>query len=280
MLLSRDVDPNEESPLRYRERAYAFSTNNVEVAEQVLRDRLRELTQLLSAQPKGKFFNLAAFDHEWSGRPRRPPMVTLQFKDWHGEVVVDRPLARARRKSSRPPPRRSSGTDEQDTRLATAFEACQDLFFLESPIEALEFVITLFAQLLPTEQACGYLYDIDDDVFRVVAFTGDGSEVLRGTALSSKTGLIGSAARLVGAVLPVENPASDERYAAETDNPLSIDLRSMLLVPLNHQGRLLGLVQLTNRRKRPFDEADGHLAMYVGDQLAEFLYQARIKAGS
>jgi len=283
LLLSRDEDPSETNPLRYRERAYAVAPNtSADDAERIARERLAALRELHSAAPKGKFFNLAVFDHEWEGRPQRPPLVVLQFKDWHGQIVVDRPHSRVQTQQAAAPAAptpesRRTSTDEHDRRLADAFEACQDLFFLSSPAEALGFVVKLFGDLLPAEAASALLYDIDANVFRFVVVEGPGKETRQGQEASPRVGLMGAAAGMVGAA--VRATSADERLDPGIDGREGITLRNVLYLPLSHQGRLLGMVKLINRIGRDeFSPADGDLAVYVGGQLAEFLHNARIKA--
>ena len=62
------------------------------------------------------------------------------------------------------------------------------------------------------------------------------------------------------------------------DGRVGIEAQGLLYMPLSHQGRLLGVLQLINRKKGPqFTAADADLIAYVGKQASEFLYQARIK---
>ena len=49
----------------------------------------------MEGKPRGKFVNLAVFDHRWKDAPERPPVITLQWRDWRNEVAVDYPGGRA-----------------------------------------------------------------------------------------------------------------------------------------------------------------------------------------
>ena len=278
----RDADPSPNNPLRYRERTFVVAEGTEgDAAEAFALDRLNALKKSMEGQPPGIFISLAVFDHAWSGQPKRPPIVTAQLKDWQPGVVVDRPLERLKpRDPSRPPPppRRRVSTDEQDARLADAFEACQDLLFVATPIEAVEFVVKLFEQLIPTEACTGSLYDIDDDVFRTVVATGPGSDGLKGRSHSSTKGLHGAASRLVGAALRIDDLSADVRFDASEGRP-GLDARNALYLPLNYNNRLLGMIQLVNRSNRDaFTASDADLAVYIGGQLAQFLFKARTRA--
>ncbi|MFK7988881.1 MAG: hypothetical protein AB8I08_22875, partial [Sandaracinaceae bacterium] len=92
LLHERDEEPSDASPLRYRERVYVVPSDASEPElEAILMARFEELHAELSAFPKGKLVNMALFDHKWTGRPERPPRITLQWKDWRGEPIVSRP---------------------------------------------------------------------------------------------------------------------------------------------------------------------------------------------
>ena len=68
------------------------------------------------------------------------------------------------------------------------------------------------------------------------------------------------------------------RFDADVEGRPGLEARAALYVPLNHQGRLLGMVQLFNRTPHgAFSQPDADLAVYVGRQLSEFLHNARIR---
>ena len=290
LLLSRDEEPSADNPLTYRERAYAVAEGTPTAdAEAVARERLAALRESIADRPRGKFVNLAVFDHEWSQRPKRPPLVTLQFKDWQDSLVVDHPLdrlsdaARAASKSEPPPapapqPRQRASTDENDQRLATAFEASQDLLFLSTPIEGLEFALELFQDLAEAEAKTACLYDIDDDVYRVAAAQGPGSDEVRGKAIPFSAGLFGAAGQTPNAALRIPSASDEPRFDGSVDGRDGVVVRDLLYVPLVAQGRTLGMIQLINRSSEGgFSQADADLATYIGQQLSRFLYQARLK---
>jgi len=305
---SRNTDPTPESPLRYRERTYVVSEDmSAAAVEALLRARLDELQAELSDAPDGKFINLAAFDHDWEGRPSRPPVVTVEWKDWRGDAVIARPLDQMR--ASRPvapqpvpsvplpsvalpeapPPasaspvstlggrRRRTATDEHDARLAKAFEACQDLFFLGSAAEALHFTTRLLLELAPSEAISGCLYDINTDEFRFVSVHGPGAEVRQGEAVPADAGIMGVAAHAHAGPMLVADARQDSRYDPGVDGRVGVEILGICYLPLEHQGRLLGMVQAINRQHEPgFTQKDADLFSYVGKQAAEFLFRARI----
>jgi hypothetical protein len=258
----RDQSPTAENPLWYRERIYTVPEGTgADVAERIALGRVSELKRLLENQPPGKFLNIAVFDHEWAERPVRPPVVTAMFKDWQGDVVVDRPMARL---ASSAPPQAPVGrrtTDEHDRRLADAF------------------AINLLGQLLPAEAASACLYDIDSDVFRFVVVRGTGAEHRQGHAVPSHMGLFSAASKLAPQPLRLEALAADARFDPEADGRPGLECRSALYLPVTFEGRMLGMLQLVNRAKYDvFSQADADLGVYIAEQLGKFVYKTRIRA--
>lgn len=337
LLARRDADPTPENPLCYRERSYLVPEGlSGADAEALARARVEELQALLRDAPPGRFVNVAVFDHAWTDRPSRPPAATAQWKDWQGDVVVDRPLERWLASSrasatpssapasavssapvapsstsstssssstapaasapqpapskppaavvpvdeprTAPPARTRRTTDDHDSRLADAFEACQDLFFLGTPAEGLEFAVELLGQLVPHEAASACLYDIDEDVLRFVVATGPGGHDRRGDGVPAQLGLFGIAARLVGTTLRVDPLGSDARFDPGVDGRVGLDPQNALYLPIAHQGRILGVLQLLNRELDvTFSQGDADLGLYVANQLGQFLQQVRMR---
>lgn len=278
-LAQRDESPTPQSPIHYRERAFAIAEGIAPgIAEQVARRELAALQAALAHAPTGKFVNIAVFDHAWRERPLRAPVVTLQWKDWRGEPEVVFPAAK-RAKSVTPAPRKRSTTAEaHDDRLAHAFEACQDLFFLSSPADGLDFVVRLLREAIPSDAITAALYDINTDEIRFVALDGIGANYRKGDAIPSRVGLIGVAAHAPTPML-VGDLTADPRFDPGVDGRPELEARNMLLTSCIHEGRLLGVLQLVNRQKLPhFTSADSNVVAYVSGQLAAFLYQMRVKA--
>ncbi|MBX3271586.1 MAG: GAF domain-containing protein [Sandaracinaceae bacterium] len=484
LIHARDAEPDASSPLCYRERVYfAASVPSAYVLEALLSARFEELRADLEGRPKGKLVNLAVFDHAWEGRPERPPLVTLQWKDWRGEPVIQipalaaeaiesapsvttpaassppesaasapapssppsptpaaatppaaasvpppavapstpppsthdashvspppatppaaaagggRPPPRRRRPralapppaataalppaaallhaaardhckappggralstpppaatQSRPPrqlpaaapstprlrprfargrastpppaaapstpppattsapppavapstppmdaaqprgpapsvpppprasapPPRVSQPPPRDDRLAIAFEALQDLFFLTTPMEGVDFVMQLLDDLIPSEARGVCLYDINTDELRFVALAGPGADERQGEGVPRLSGLLGVAALSPNHPFLVEDAANDDRFDPGVDGRIGLEVETLAVVALSHQGRLLGAVQLINRLEQmQFSRTDANILQYIAEKLAEFLYAARL----
>ena len=316
LLHARDEEPTKETPLCYRERTFVVPPGTTPpVAEAILMARFDELQHDLAERPKGKLVNMAVFDHRWEERPERPPLVTLQWKDWRGAPVIRQqgapaaspsqpapsqpstaqpapsqpPAAQpapsqppvAQPASSQPPAARRSEPAPRgvDDRLANAFEALQDLFFLTTPVEGLDFVLELLADLVPSEASSACLYDINSDELRFVALRGPGAPERQGEGVPRLSGLMGAAATSSEGVLLSENVPHDVRFDPGVDGRIGLEPVTMALMSVTHQGRLLGMIQLINRQQQAqFSRADANLIAYVSEKLGEFLYSARMRS--
>ena len=123
------------------------------------------------------------------------------------------------------------------------------------------------------------MYDINTDEFRFVALHGPGATERKGDAVPSNVGILGAAAKRFAQPLAIADVHRDERFDPGIDGRVGVEPTSVIYVPLAHQGRLLGMLQLINRAgSAPFSAADGNVLSYVGEQLADFLYKARTSA--
>ncbi len=82
----REEPPTARSPLNYREYVFVVPEGTSEDdAERLIRDLFVDVKKSLATLRAGKLVNLAVFDHAYVGKPKRPPLVTLAWKDWRGD---------------------------------------------------------------------------------------------------------------------------------------------------------------------------------------------------
>ncbi|MET0287127.1 MAG: GAF domain-containing protein [Polyangiales bacterium] len=171
-------------------------------------------------------------------------------------------------------------TGEVDNRLAQAFEALPDLYFLPTPVAGLEFATQLIARIVPCEAISVCLYDINTDEFRFVAVGGPGANERRASAVPSQAGLFGAAKWTLEDAMIIPNVAEDARYQPAVDGRGELEMLNLAYVPLRHGTQLLGMVQLINRGgDRGFTKSDVAVLNYVANQLGEFLASRRSLAG-
>jgi hypothetical protein len=344
-LSTRAEDPSPGSPISYRERSY-YVGDNIDRSriEAAVHGELERIRMELGGRPRGQFVNLAVFDHAFEGKPLRPPIATLVWKDWRGApvywhgtpssapeawtgggqepvrtsfvppsesqnaapvTVMAAPAAQeaqsapgaAQTPAAQSPapsmafytpvahvePRPFStreSTGEQDRRLAVAFEAVQDLYFMATPVEGLDFAVKLLADLVPCEAVSGCIYDINTDEFRFVAATGPGADQRRADAVPSTTGLLSAAMHSHRESFVVSDAGNDARFEASVDGRAGITPRNLAYLPLQKSEVWLGVIQLINRENpRGFSDGDLAVACYVAAQVSDFL-QARRQAST
>ena len=89
LVRQRSEEPRAESPITYRELAFAVKpgVTRAEI-EALLHDRYQATLATIEDRPPGKFVQLAVFDHVFQRRPERPPIATFLWKDWRGDPVI------------------------------------------------------------------------------------------------------------------------------------------------------------------------------------------------
>lgn len=361
----RDVEPSADNPITYRERAFfsgAAADGHVVAA---LRDELATLRQ--TDDVKGLYVNLAAFDHEWTERPERPPVATLEFRAWKGEPIVGTPLAASglvphsaaasqpvqtpattpeptkpalaeptaesaepAAESTKPEPvveapkvvepappavevvapaveqapneqlaqeasvasqtpmqtGRSLSDDfemddpqfaavaEKEHGIAAAFEACEDLHFLETPLDGIRFAERLLLELVDAEAFTGGLYDINASVYRIVSAVGPGAEARRGTQIPQGKGVFGRVSLDTGVLI---TDSSDARFDDTFDGRAGAVHNNALTAPVAHGQRMYAVVQLMNAKSGAFTEEDESIVGYVAQQLGRFLHDRHMR---
>jgi len=276
LVYSRDVEPTAENPLCYRERAYVVQRGVLLAeAEGKLRTALDVLKHELAPRPRGKLVNLALFDHRFRDAPERPPVVTVQWRDWRDDVVVEYPAST--RQSSLPPP---PGPSSHDDRLAEVFEALEALSHKPTAADGLDFGVQLIERVVPAEAISACLYDINTDELRFVAVLGSGAEHVQGKAVPRNAGLFAQALRVENQATLVRDVLVEPAFNPDVDSRPGLDAQSILLRPMSHERQLVGMLQLVNRRHTAgFDAADINIVSYVAERLAEFVLVSR-RAGS
>jgi hypothetical protein len=92
VLKTREEEPTQNVPMLYREHAYLVPTGtDLDAVGRLIWDRFREVVEAIEHRPKGKFIQIAVFDHRFDDRPERPPLGTLLWKDWRGDPALHFP---------------------------------------------------------------------------------------------------------------------------------------------------------------------------------------------
>jgi len=142
--------------------------------------------------------------------------------------------------------------------------------------EVLDLVMDKAIELLQAEAGSLLLVDEEtgDLVFRVVA--GPRTANLVGARLPVGTGIVGQVAETARPLI-VDDVQRDERWYPGVDAKTDFVTRSILCVPLIARGRVIGVIELLNRRDgNPFGEEDQQLLTAFAAQAAVAIENARL----
>jgi len=116
-----------------------------------------------------------------------------------------------------------------------------------------------------------FLIEGDNLVFKAIA--GDEKELI-GTAIPKGRGVAGLVAEN-GRPLRIADIKEDGRFADEADAVTGYEARSVLCVPLMMHKKVIGAIELVNRKEGFYSDRDTEMITYLADQTAISLVQAR-----
>jgi len=143
--------------------------------------------------------------------------------------------------------------------------------------DVLSTVIDALRDLLDAERATVFEYDAAaEQLFTQVAHGlggRQGSGVIRIPASRGIAGAAATGRRIVN----IADAYADERFNRDVDRQTGYHTRSILAIPLlDHEGGLVGVAQVLNRRSGPFREVDEMLAEGLAAQAAVAIRRGRM----
>ncbi|MCE5280228.1 MAG: GAF domain-containing SpoIIE family protein phosphatase [Planctomycetaceae bacterium] len=135
----------------------------------------------------------------------------------------------------------------------------------------LRLIIDRAMDLLDAERATLFLYDAatDELVSRIAA----GLDEIR---IPARAGIAGSTVTS-GQTVNVPDAYADDRFNRDVDKQTGFRTRSILSLPLkDYQSQLVGVLQVLNKRARPFDDDDVTLAQALAAQAGVMLQRAQL----
>lgn len=167
-------------------------------------------------------------------------------------------------------------TNSRARQLAALNDISRQLVAVESDLEKLLTFITQNAVEILNAEAGSLLLTTDDNTgdleFKVV--TGGSGQQLIGTRLPAKRGLVGHVAA-TGEVVIVNNAATDPRWGGELSQG-AFQTSSVLAVPLITQNRVIGVLELLNKKDGAFRRDDSNLLTTFAGQAAVAIENARL----
>ena len=149
-----------------------------------------------------------------------------------------------------------------------------------SSIDNLEELLNLIMQeaaaAVEAEASCIALYDPEDNRLHIKFASGEGSEGIRHLSQPIEQGILGAAAATSTFVL-VEDAQHDPRWDPTNDRITGFTTRTILATPIRRREKLLGVLEVINKRGDPrFTEIDGRLLEVVANQAAIAIENARL----
>lgn len=129
----------------------------------------------------------------------------------------------------------------------------------------LELILAKIVDVIDADRATLYL--LDEDQRQLVSRIVQGGEV-RAIRLAVGQGIAGYVAQ-TGKSLLVNKPYEDARFRPEWDQSSGYRTESVLAVPIkNHRGRIIGVVQVLNKREGTFTDHDAVVLTSIATQAA------------
>ena len=126
-------------------------------------------------------------------------------------------------------------------------------------------------QLLDAERATVFLYDAQSN--ELTSRVAVGADAIR---MPADRGISGATIQS-SATINVPDAYADSRFNPEIDRSTGFRTRNILSVPLHdYQGRLVGVLQVLNRRSGPFGDYEIHLAESLAAQAGVALQRAKL----
>ncbi len=166
-------------------------------------------------------------------------------------------------------------------------DSLQELYWATKQITTEENLMSLLYQIL--DNAMGVLkaeggslalLDTETDELVFVAVRGDLQEQLQGYRIKGDAGIAGWVAANREALI-VNNPRQDDRFFSNVDETFDFFTRSILSVPLITRSKMVGVIQLLNKKEQEeFSDTDVILLSILSHVAATALEEMRLELES
>ncbi len=157
--------------------------------------------------------------------------------------------------------------------LADVFMRVQDVFEHGDRKNAMRFLLELAIESVPSESGSIYRSELSTRHMFFMAATGPKAEQLleMNPRIPVGTGLAGFTVE-EGVAIAIGDAHRDPRFCRSISEKLGYECRSMITVPMQLEGQVMGAIQLINRKDgTSFTEADMSILSYLAHEAAEYL---------
>ncbi len=141
--------------------------------------------------------------------------------------------------------------------------------------EVLDNAMNYVEELTNAETSSIFEVDYERDELRFRLARGKWGSKVQEIRLAMGEGIAGRVAR-EGKPILVPDVEQEKRFTPRVDAHTGFKTRSIICVPIKHKGRLIGVLEVLNKRGGPFDEDDVELLTVVSNQIGVAMENARL----
>ncbi len=138
-----------------------------------------------------------------------------------------------------------------------------------NPQEALQVVVDNLAKTIPDSQPSFFLPNAEGKL-TIAASKGYSGIKVQDIIVNLGEGIVGQAAETLKPIR-IEDTVEDESFI-----PIDPSARSEIAIPVTFQGRLLGVLNIENKRVNAFDENDEQILVTLGNTLGSILSNVQL----
>jgi GAF domain-containing protein len=143
--------------------------------------------------------------------------------------------------------------------------------------EQLELIMSAATELLDAETSSLFLVDDETGELTAEVATGEPGKAVVKQRLPAGAGIAGWVVAN-GEALIVERPQDDPRFYPEIDASTGFQTRNIVAVPMRTKERVIGAIEVINRRGEGLGESDLGVATALANQAAVAIDNARLYA--
>ncbi len=143
--------------------------------------------------------------------------------------------------------------------------------------ELLGLILSSAAELLDAETSSLFLLDEETGELTVEAAAGQPAEDVMKQRVPAGAGIAGWVVAN-GEPAIVEDPTADPRFFGGIDEKTGFETRNVLAVPMRTKERVIGVVEVINKRSGSFDDRDVEIGTALASQAATAIDNTRLYA--
>jgi GAF domain-containing protein len=167
--------------------------------------------------------------------------------------------------------------DEEVGRLNRLVDVAGQLNSTLKLEELLSLIMNSATELLDAETSSLLLLDDETGELTVEVATGEPAPAVEKQRIPSGVGIAGWVVENE-APLVVDSPKEDPRFYGGVDEKSGFETRNLLAVPLRTKERVIGAVEVINKREGGFDDEDVKFASALANQAGTAIDNARLYA--